>query len=98
MIGILSKMQRVPLNFSMLSFHKTRNRANKSGNIDDCVAFKERNAQVKRVLADTARESWEAFCSDLTDQSKLGHVWNMARRMNGNTTQRTITTLDNGHR
>jgi len=30
-----------------------RNRANKSGNIDDWVAFKERNAQVKRVLADT---------------------------------------------
>ena len=75
-----------------------RNRANKSGNLDDWIAFKERNARVKRVLADTARDSWEAFCSNLTDQSKLGPVWGMARRMNGNTTQRAIPTLDNGHR
>src|SRR5688572_7013311 len=78
--------------------NRLRNKAYKSRNLDDWTAFKDQNAQVKRVIADTARESWESFCTTLTDQSKLGPVWNMARRMGGYSTQKTISTLDTGNR
>jgi len=35
------------------------------------------------VIADEARVSWENYCGELNNQSKLTSIWNMARRMEG---------------
>lgn len=73
--------------------NRIRNKMKKSKDLNDYIAYKQQNAKTKRIIADEARGSWEAYCSELTDQSKLGVVWNMARRMNGVASRTTIPTL-----
>jgi len=73
--------------------NKARNKMKKSKDLNEYITYKQQNAKAKRVLADEARESWEQYCSGLSNQSKLGGVWNMARRMNGVASRTSLPTL-----
>jgi ribonuclease HI len=73
--------------------NRIRNKMNKSRNLDDYVEFKRQNAIAKRVIADEAKTSWETYCSELNNQSKLSSIWNMARRMEGVASATSIPTL-----
>ena len=73
--------------------NRIRNKMNKSKDLDDYVEFKRQNALAKRVIADEARASWETYCGELNNQSKLTSIWNMARRMEGVSSATSIPTL-----
>jgi ribonuclease HI len=74
--------------------NKARNKATKTRDLKDFVEYKHQEAVVKVTLKAEAKSCWEAYCSDLTDQTKLGVVWNMARRMNCTASFNSIPTLN----
>src|SRR6218665_3544143 len=58
------------------------------------IEYKHQEAIVKvtlKLLEEKA--SWEKYCSELSNQTKLGVVWDMARRMNGRASYTSIPTL-----
>lgn len=73
--------------------NKLRNKMQKSRELTDCVAYKQQEAVVKKTLKSEARACWANYCSDMTNETKLATVWNMARRMNGIASNTTIPTL-----
>jgi hypothetical protein len=74
--------------------NKARNKAIKSKDLKDYVEYKHQEAVVKVTLKSEAKASWENYCSELTDQTKLGVVWDMARRMNCIAPYKSIPTLN----
>jgi len=74
----------------------TRNKAARSKNLE--VQIEYQHQQTRRIISDTARQIWEDLCSTLDSQSKLGPVWEMARRMNGAPSNRSIPTLSSDGR
>ena len=73
--------------------NKARNKAAKSKNLQDYLEYKHQEAIVKVTLKSEAKASWEKYCSELTNQTKLGVVWDMARRMNCRASYNSIPTL-----
>src|SRR6218665_1656981 len=73
--------------------NKARNKADKSKNLHDYLEYKHQEAIVKVTLKSEAQASWEKYCSELTNQTKLGVVWDMARRMNCRASYNSIPTL-----
>ena len=74
--------------------NKARNKAIKSKELKDYVEYKHQEAVVRVTLKSEAKASWENYCSELTDQTKLGVVWDMARRMNCIAPYKSIPTLN----
>jgi ribonuclease HI len=74
-----------------------RNKMKKTKELNDYLEYKKQEAIVKKTLKTEAKFSWQDYCSKLTDQTKLGSVWNMARKMNGITAYASIPTLDNNN-
>src|SRR6218665_429560 len=72
---------------------RARNPANKSNKLNDYKECKHQEAIVKVTLKSEAKASWENYCSELTSQTKLGVVWDMARRMNSKASYSSIPTL-----
>lgn len=73
--------------------NKLRNKMQKSRELKDCVAYKQQEAVVKNTIKSEARACWANYCSEMTNETKLATVWNMARRMNGVASNTTIPTL-----
>src|SRR6218665_257864 len=73
--------------------NRTRNKANKSKKLKDYIEYKHQETIVKVTLKSEAKASWENYCSELTNQTKLGVVWDMARRMNSKASYSSIPTL-----
>jgi ribonuclease HI len=74
-----------------------RNKMKKSKELHDYLEYKKQEAIVKQTLKAEAKDSWQNYCSEFNDQTKLGAVWNLARKMNGVATYSSIPTLkDNG--
>src|ERR1043165_2921855 len=65
----------------------------KTKELNDYLEYKKQEAVVKQTLKSEAKESWQNYCLELTDQTKLGTVWKWARRMNGVATYSSIPTL-----
>jgi len=72
-----------------------RNKMKKTRELGDFLRYKKQEAIVKQTLKTEAKNSWHDYCSTLTDQTKLGSVWNWARRMNGVSSYSSIPTLTN---
>src|SRR5688572_12553658 len=70
-----------------------RNKMNKTRELGDYLEYRKQEAIVKQTLKTEAKSCWQAYCSELTDQTKLGSVWSWARRMNGIATYSSIPTL-----
>ena len=70
-----------------------RNKMTKTRELSDYLEYKKQEAIVKQTLKTEAKTCWQAYCSELTDQTKLGSVWTWARRMNGIGTYSSIPTL-----
>ena len=70
-----------------------RNKMTKTRELNDYLEYKKQEAVVKQTLKAEAKTCWQAYCSELTDQTKLGSVWSWARRMNGIATYSSIPTL-----
>ena len=65
----------------------------KTRELSDYLAYKKQEAIVKQTLKTEAQTCWQEYCSQITDQTKLGSVWSWARRMNGIATYSSIPTL-----
>jgi ribonuclease HI len=72
-----------------------RNKMKKSKELNDYIDYKQQEAVVKLTLKKEAKDSWQNYCSDFTDQTKLGAVWSLARKMNGVASYSSIPTLKN---
>jgi len=82
-------------NTAIYNRNKIRNKMKKTRDLNDYMEYKKQEATVKRTLKMEAKNSWENYCSEINSQTKLGSVWNMARRMNGVATYSSIPTLKN---
>ena len=78
---------------SIYKRNQLRNKMKKTRELGDYMAYKNQEAVVKLTLKTEAKSSWEEYCSSLTSQTKLGAVWNWARKMNGVATYSSIPTL-----
>ena len=70
-----------------------RNKMNKTRELGDYLEYKKQEAVVKQTLKIEAKMCWQEYCSELTSQTKLGSVWNWARRMNGIAAYSSIPTI-----
>ena len=61
--------------------------------MQDYIEHKHQEAIVKVTLKSEAKASWEKYCFELSKQTKLGVVWDMARRMNGRASYTSIPKL-----
>src|SRR6218665_1908950 len=73
--------------------NQSRNKMNKTKELLDYLNYKKQEAVVKHTLKTEAKSSWEDYCNKLTGQTKLGSVWNWARKMNGVASFESIPTL-----
>src|ERR1700733_12869295 len=62
---------------------KNLNKKKKTKELNDYMEFKKQESITKAILKTEAKNSWQEYCNGLTDQTKLGTVWNWSRRMNG---------------
>jgi len=51
--------------------------------VEDCIEYRRLGAIVRRTIRTSAATYWRKYCETLTSATKLGSVWNMARRING---------------
>lgn len=70
-----------------------RNKMTKTRELTDYLEFKKQESVVKQTLKSEAKNCWQSYCSELTNQTKLASVWSWARRMNGTATYSSIPTL-----
>ncbi|HMG39082.1 MAG TPA: reverse transcriptase domain-containing protein [Nitrososphaeraceae archaeon] len=75
--------------------NQSRNKMTKTRELTDFLEYKKQEAIVKQTLKTEAKTCWQTYCSELTNQTKLGSVWNWARRMNGIASYSSIPTLNN---
>lgn len=80
-------------NAAIYKRNQYRNKMKKTRDLTDFMKYKQQEAVVKHTLKEEAKKSWQNYCSELTSQTKLGSVWNWARRMNGVATYSSIPTL-----
>jgi len=71
-----------------------RNKMTKTRELSDYLEYKKQEAIVKQTLKTEAKTCWQTYCSELTNQTKLGSVWNWARKMNGIANYSSIPTLN----
>ena len=57
------------------------------GNI---IEYKICAAKVKRCIKRSKRYTWRKFCSKITSETPTAEIWNMIRKMNGNSITRNI--------
>jgi len=65
----------------------------KTRELSDYLEYKKQEAIVKETLKIEAKTCWQAYCSELTEQTKLGSVRSFARKMNGIAPYSSIPTL-----
>jgi hypothetical protein len=80
---------------------KERNRARnamcKKKTPESCENYRRLKGKAQHEIKNSAKEHWQEYCSTLDSSTKLGSVWNMARKMNGTTCDHKIQNLsDNG--
>jgi hypothetical protein len=46
-----------------------------------------------KIIQESKREHWEKYCNSLTDSTKLGKIWKMAKSMDGNSNKQTLPNL-----
>ena len=78
--------------------NRARNKWRRSKRLDDRVEYGRLKAVARRLVRDAARRCWQDYCGNLTAQTKLGSVWNMAKRMNGVQTNASSVTIRDGDR
>ena len=77
---------------------KERNRARNKLNGYKTGKLKKEYQRLKgvanKVIQNSKKEHWEKYCNSLTDGTKLGKVWKMSKKMDGNNNnKRTIPNL-----
>jgi len=83
---------------ALLERNRARNKMNRSKNLDDYIEYKRLRAMAQRTVRTTQVNSWRDFCSNMNSQTKLGTVWKMARKLDGNKHNPTSVSLrENGN-
>ena len=60
------------------------------------IEYKRCAARAKRCIKKAKKETWRKFCNNLTPETPTKAIWNMIRKMNGNSISRNITLKENG--
>jgi hypothetical protein len=55
--------------------------------------YKQQKAITQKVIAETAKNHWQDFCSKLKENHPLKPIWRMVRRMKGNNTRPEINPI-----
>ena len=73
------------------------NKMNKIKDLYDRIDYKRKKGLASREIKQAGRQYWRDYCSTLTSSTKLGSVWNMAKRMNNvNSNYKIPTIIRNG--
>ena len=64
--------------------------------IANIIDFKRCAARAKRCIKKAKKETWRKFCDNLTPETPSKEIWNMIRKMNGNSIPRNIQLKENG--
>ena len=75
--------------------NRARNKMHKNKTTENCLNYRRLKGVAQHQIKSSAREHWQNYCSTLDSQTKLGSVWNMARKMNGTTSDHKISNLNN---
>jgi exonuclease III/ribonuclease HI len=84
------------LRAAMYERNRARNKWRRSRQLADRVEYARLKARARRLVRSAASACWQEYCETLTSQTKLGAVWNMAKRMNGPQTSPSSITLREG--
>ena len=64
----------------------------KTKTIDSLIDYKKHKAEAQKTIRTEQKTYWQNYCNTLTENSKLGSVWKMAKTMSGN---RSYTIMPN---
>ena len=62
--------------------------------IQNIIEYKRYAAKAKRCIKKAKKETWRKFCNSITPETPTKEVWNMIRKMNGNSIPRNITLIE----
>ena len=63
--------------------NKARNKLNRQQTLENKIEYKRLKAVAQHTLKSKAKNSWANYCNSLDNNTKLGAVWGMSRKMNG---------------
>ena len=67
----------------------------KTKTIEDLIDYKKDKALAQKTIRSEQKAYWHNYCSTLTENSKLGSVWKMAKKMSGNRSYSIMPNLKN---
>jgi hypothetical protein len=71
-----------------------RNKFNKTKNAGDGEKYRKLKGIAQKTIKETAKQHWQSLCSSFDNNTKLGAVWKLAKKMQGKTSQFSIPTLN----
>jgi ribonuclease HI len=63
--------------------NKARNKYTRSNILEDAIEYKKLKSLAQHTIKEEAQQCWHDYCTTLTSHTKLGPIWQMAKRMNG---------------
>ena len=60
---------------------------------ENIASYRELKGKAQFAIKSAARSHWESYCSTLNSNSKLAEVWKMAKKMDGQKSNKTIPTI-----
>ena len=75
--------------------HRAEKKMKRTKQLDDCINYRKEKATAQRVIREVQQEYWSEYCNNLSNDTKLTSVWNMAKRMTGVNNNTNIPTLVN---
>ena len=67
--------------------NKARNAMHKNNTLENCINYRRLKGKAQHVIKSAARKYWQDYCIALDKSTKLGTVWRMAKKMNGNNSE-----------
>ena len=65
----------------------------KTKDLENCIEYRKSKAEAQRIMRDEQTNCWRTYCENLTTDTKLSSVWQMAKKMNGANANSVIPTL-----
>ena len=73
--------------------NKQKNKINKSSSQEELDKYKVLKGKAQQTIKEAKSECWQNFCDSLKDNEKLGSVWKMAKKIDGNSSKKQIPVL-----
>ena len=70
--------------------NKALNKMRQTKDLADCIEYRRLRGMAQRTIKDAKRASWRNYCGTINNNTKMGDIWRMTKKMSGVNSQRAI--------